>query len=226
MRRALQFSGILARIALTATLLYAALLLRSAKRFMDGMPEFTERQATEYRTTASLQADAFREELLEKIDKLGNRGISEVSAGRRDVSRKTDVLALNVDERTKQGIDVMQRLIVANGFTAMDEYKRTNEALRTTLNTAERQLSMLDNFKPYMECKGNGACLPAQTAATLGSMRFTLGAVAKHTPEIADSVEKAADSVERLMVTNERIATNIEAKSKRRFWGLFWREKK
>jgi hypothetical protein len=45
---------------------------------------------------------------------------------------------------------------------------------------------------PLLECKGNGACLPAQILAISGSARYTMGQVARAAPEIAQSIKVAS----------------------------------
>ena len=216
MNNLLKISGILAMIAFTFASVCAGLFLLSVKRTSDGMPEFMERTSTEYRTLIALEMDATRQEILDTINKNAGSGIGEVSATRRDavallakIDQRAVELAAAIDKRASQAVEVSHRFMLAGGFTAMDEYKKTNEALRATLAIADRQLAMGDNFAPYMNCKGNGACIPAQTVALLGSSRSTVGTLARELPKISLSFEKSAESAERTMLTNEKTARNI-----------------
>jgi hypothetical protein len=67
-------------------------------------------------------------------------------------------------------------------------------------------------LRSLFECRGNAACLPAQTLAFVGSMRHSAGAMARAMPEIAESTrgamansERASEATRRAAVATERL---------------------
>jgi len=99
-------------------------------------------------------------------------------------------LATEIDKTRKEALDRADRLVTASEGT-LSKINDTLGSAQPVLANAASLTAQVDNAaRPLLDCKGNGACLPAQTMALVGSARFTMGQIAKATPASAQATVK------------------------------------
>lgn len=131
-------------------------------------------------------------------------------------NRHLDDIQVLLEQRStklQETIDIVSYNATSLGVLGMAELDRTNNILASLRKDLKPPLRHLDNLiieaddltarinlaaKPLLDCKSNGACLPAQTLALVGSARYTMGQIARAAPETTVAVKQSSQSIAKI----------------------------
>jgi len=187
----------------------AVQVMRDIRRLAEEVPAVLDaavaREAEYTRAELAEQSNAWRRMATDESRRARLAAVAESAAWRKltgaeIAATRSEVLAA-VD---RQGAALIATVgPTADAATAaLDEYRRVPAAVTATLS-------------PWMECRGNGACIPAQLTALLGASRATAGeasrtmrTIRESTPAIVGNADKITSNVERL-TRPDRLAVRI-----------------
>ena len=177
----------------------SALTMRDLHRLAEEVPAVLDaavaREAEYTRAELAEQSNAWRRALLDESRRARLAAVAESAAWRtmtgvEIAATRSDVLAA-VDRHGAAIIATVGPTATA-ATAALDEYRRVPAMVGERLS-------------PWMDCKGNGACIPAQLTALLGASRATAGEASRTMRTIRESTPAIASNIDRTTANVERI---------------------
>jgi intracellular sulfur oxidation DsrE/DsrF family protein len=212
MDRFLTLTKIIALLSLAGLLITAAVVIHQ-------LPAIVHTELT-----------AARADVVATVDRHAGRLEGELTATRNDAKQELSQTRLEVLNLADAHLSVIRR-------EAIGELAALRQTADVQLATANRSLSNTSDaftrlsdayavipatvgarLDPWTECKGNGACWQAQTTATLGALRVTLGETARASRQVRDGVPVIVGNFNRMSESSATIAGNFAKASKPLPW--------
>ena len=186
----------------------AALSVRVARAQIIELPVFLKGEITSTRQALIAEVQQVRVSSFDQIAIAQDRLLREVTAVRQDSLSLIDTHAWRIEDKAVGEIQGLRadlrstaKPLVESSVALMGEYQSIPGEIRQDL-------------RPWLDCRGNGACWPAQITATLGATRATLGQVARSAPRVAISIERSALASEHATQATAQAMSNVAALTK------------
>lgn len=189
--------------ALAWVFVEGALTVRTTRAELAGTQVFLKAEFTDTRNALLEEMRYARVDLIRQIDAARGRLIAEIATARRDSTSLIDKHAAELTARADSQITELRGDIV----------RGTTPVLRSTVGLLDTYQAIpgevRQDLRPWLDCRGNGSCWPAQITATIGATRATLGQVARSAPKVATSLERSAEASERATDATARAMGNV-----------------
>lgn len=136
-----------------------------------------------------------RDSLVTQIDQLRKHTTEEIRITNKTLNREMTKLSEHTRRETSQLREQTLALINERTGSLDAQLVRSADAV-VALTTSYAELPR--SLQPWMDCRGNGACLPALAAGTMGAARATLGEwsrtsrlIREQTPEYLDATRSS-----------------------------------
>ncbi|WP_321471171.1 hypothetical protein [uncultured Paludibaculum sp.] len=198
------WAGALWRVALAA--LFGVLTWQAYN--LRHLPDWAQRQIQR-------EGDNTRTAALTAIGDTRKEVLGEVATLRADVMTRTDNALATVADVAQRADDRLADLTakVDDQLTATNATVAGLRAdLKPTLDhAAELSGQVNEAAKPLLNCKGNGACLPSQALALVGSARFTMGQIARAAPASTKAIVDLEQQSAGIATDIHKVTTAITA---------------
>jgi hypothetical protein len=175
----------------------------AVSRFPDVLDTRLSAESRAARLAAERESAAWRAMVAGQGDLARNALVSE-SSNYRDF--------LRIELSTTRG-DILS---VAKDYSAMGT-RTTDAAIRLLDEYTALPARADERIAPWLDCRGNGACVQAQFTALLGASRVTAGetsktmrAIREATPRVLNNVDRTTDNVARLTKPDSLIMKSIK----------------